>query len=336
MRGLGLGRQAWHTKAMADTAGVQLEAYDFPSHYADLPEGRIHYLDEGQGPVLLMLHGNPTWSFLYRHLVRGLRDRFRCIAVDHLGFGLSDKPATGDYTIPGHIRRMEQLVDALGLERVTPVVQDWGGPIGLTWAVEHRARVDRLVVMNTFAFNVRPADVTLSMLLAPLVLGVVRLPGVGEVLIRRLNIFVRRFVPGVIQDPARKTPGVMRGYLFPYPDYTSRAAILQFPREIPFTSRHPNWMLLANLEAKLRGWQLPALIVWGQRDPAFAPSITDRFAALLPNHRIVRIEHAGHFLQEEAPEAIIEAIGSFFEDRGVPAGGREPEAPRPPSARPEQ
>jgi pimeloyl-ACP methyl ester carboxylesterase len=291
---------------------VSLDRYDFAPRWVEVPEGHLHYVDEGSGPVLLMVHGNPTWSFLYRHLVHGLRDRFRCVAVDHLGFGLSDKPPGADFTLPAHVRRLGQLIAKLGLERVTPIVQDWGGPIGLSWAVAHRAQVERLVVMNTFAFPMRLRDAPLRMLAGSLAVGVFRAPGIGELLIQGANVFVRRLVPAGLRPHSRR-PGVLAGYRHPFPDWASRAAVLQLPREIPLTPLHRNWQRLRDLERELRGWDVPTLLVWGERDPVFPPRVAERFAALLPNHgEVVRLPDASHYLQEDAPEPIVAAIRRFF------------------------
>ncbi len=298
---------------MADTGGVELDRYDFASRYLELPEGRIHYLDEGAGPVLLMLHGNPTWSYLYRHMILGLRDQFRCVAPDYLGFGLSDKPADGDYTVAGHTRRLGQLIEALELAEVTPVMQDWGAAIGLGWAAAHKERTARLVVMNTFPLHMRIRYFGPKHMATILGLKLASLPGLGVVLLRHLNLFVHVVMRLAIHNRAAKTRAVMRGYRFPLPDSGSRRATLQFPREIPLSPRHPNRKLMAAIAEKIDGWEVPTLIVWGARDPAFSMRICEHFAELLPNHApIVRLPDASHYLQEDAPEAIVEAIRRFF------------------------
>ncbi len=299
---------------MADTGEVRLDRYDFDSKYLDLPEGRVHYLDEGAGPVLLLLHGNPTWSYLYRHMILGLRDRFRCVAPDYLGFGLSDKPADGDYTVAGHTRRLGQLIERLGLEQVSPVMQDWGGAIGLGWAVAHRDRVARLIVMNTFPLRLRLRYFGPRQVFTIAGLKFASLPGLGELLLRRLNLFVDLVMPMAIHNRAAKTREIMRGYRFPLPDYDSRAATLQFPREIPISGGHYNKPLMADIAEKIEGWEVRTLIVWGARDPAFSLRVADYYAGLLPNHApIVRIADAAHYLQEDAPEPIIAAIRGFFD-----------------------
>ncbi|MCB0219338.1 MAG: alpha/beta fold hydrolase, partial [Chrysiogenetes bacterium] len=203
---------------MADTGGIKLDNYDFDSHYVNLPEGRIHYIDVGSGPTLLMVHGNPTWSYLYRHMIHGLSDKFRCVAIDHLGFGLSDKPSDADYSVPAHARRLGEVIEVIGLEKLTPVVQDWGGPTGLHWAVNHKDRVERLVIMNTIGFVPRREDLDLSKIWALALLGSLKTPVLGEALIRGLHLFVRRGVPGAIYNRQSKTRERMKGYLLPHPD----------------------------------------------------------------------------------------------------------------------
>ncbi len=299
---------------MADTS-IKLPDYDFESRYVQLKDGRMHYVDEGTGPVLLLLHGNPTWSFLYRHLIHGLKDRFRCIAPDHLGFGLSDKPKGADYSVSAHVRRLGEFVEKLGAPKLTPVVQDWGGPIGLSWAVRHKEQIERLVVMNTIGFVPDRKYLKFSAATAGALslLALLHTPGAGEVLIQGLNAFVRFGVPGGIYNKDRKTREVLKGYLYPFPNWASRAGVLKFPREIPFGPAHPNRGLLADLEEGLRGWSVPALIVWGTKDPAFPRGLAKKFADLLPNHRgPVWIEDASHFLQEDRPEPIVHAVREFF------------------------
>ena len=298
---------------MADTGGVALDRYDFESHYVNLPEGRIHYVDEGSGPVLLMVHGNPTWSYLYRHMIHGLKDRFRCVAIDHLGFGLSDKPGGADYSVPAHSRRLGQVVDAIGLEKVTPVVQDWGGPITLNWAGRNKARVERLVIMNTIGFMPGSGDLDLSKVWALGILGSLKTPLLGELLIQRLHLFVRFGMAAAIYNKQSKTRARLAGYLYPHQDYASRAGILKFPREIPMSPFHPNVKFLREIGENLDGWDVRTQLIWGLKDPAFPVQLARRFEQLLPNHSpTVEIPNASHFLQEDTPEPIIAALRKFF------------------------
>ncbi|MFQ5457016.1 MAG: alpha/beta fold hydrolase [Myxococcota bacterium] len=292
------------------------EDYPFESRFGTVDGQRLHYVDEGGGEPILMLHGNPTWSYLYRHLILGLRDTFRCVAPDHLGFGYSDKPRRGDYSMRAHIMRLDSFVDRLGLEDITLVGQDWGGIIGLGWAVRHKARVKRLILLNTSGFappdrkiwrRVRPRPWGLLMLL-PL-----KIPILGELFVQGRNGFVRKLLPAGVHHKERLTPRVMEGYIDPYPTWGSRRAHLASVRQIPFTRRHPTWRLLQEIGAELDGWEVPAQMIWGMRDPIFVPWFLEEFERLLPNHApSARIADAGHFLQDDTPLPIIDTIRAFM------------------------
>ena len=274
------------------------ELYPFESHYADIGGVSVHYLDEGSGPPLLLLHGNPTWSFLYRDLITGLRDRYRCIAPDHPGFGLS-RPAPGyGFTPAEHAAVLEQLVEQLGLSDVTIMVQDWGGPIGFAVATRRPDRFTAFVIGNTWAWpKADPGTQLFSRLLGG---------PIGGYLIQQRNVFVEKVIPGNVK---RRTlaPEVMNAYRGPFPTPDSRRPIHVFPREIlhsrPF---------LAEIErglAKLR--DRPALLVWPTKDIAFREPERKRWEQLFPNHRTVILDGAGHYIQEDAPEEIVSAIRAW-------------------------
>lgn len=296
---------------------MAIAEYPFDSHFATIDGQRLHYLDEGSGEPILFLHGNPTWSYLYRHIVRELRTDYRCIAPDHLGFGFSDKPRLGDYSMRAHIMRLESLVKKLDLRDLTVVVQDWGGVIGLGWAVRNKDRVKRLVIMNTTGFT--PKDSRALWKVRPLPLGLLmlwplKIPVLGEVFVQGLNGFVNRMIPAGIVHKQRLTPQTMAGYRDPYPTWASRRAHLASVRQIPITRRHPTWRLLSEIGAELDGWRVPTQIVWGMKDPVFTPWFSEEFERRLPNHApTVRIEDASHFLQDDTPQPIVAAIRAHME-----------------------
>jgi haloalkane dehalogenase len=287
----------------ADRPGWLLEElYPFESRYADIGGASVHYLDEGAGPPLLLLHGNPTWSFLYRDLIRGLRDRYRCIAPDHPGFGLS-RPAPGyRFTPAEHAAVLEQLVEQLGLSDMTMMVQDWGGPIGFAVATRQPDRFSAFVIGNTWAWpKADPATQLFSRLLGG---------PIGAYLIERRNVFVEKIIPGNVKR-RKLAPEVMNAYRGPFPTRDSRRPMHVFPREIlgsrPF---------LADVErglAKLR--DRPALLVWPTKDVAFREPERKRWEQVFPNHRTVILQGAGHYIQEDAPEEIVSAIRAW-----APAG----------------
>jgi haloalkane dehalogenase len=279
----------------ARPAWLSDELYPFDSRYADVNGARVHYVDEGSGPPLLLLHGNPTWSFLYRELIKGLRDRFRCIAVDYPGFGLSRAPGGYGYTPAEHARVVEELILQLDLSGVTMMVQDWGGPIGFAAATRHPDRFARFVIGNTWAW---PKSDPGTQFFSRLMGG-----PVGGFLILQRNFFVERIVPAGVRR--KKLPeAVMDAYRGPFPTPESRRPLHVFPREI-LASRP----FLAEIERGLPALRdRPALIVWGTKDVAFREPERRRWEELFPDHRTVRLEGAGHYIQEDAAEEIVAAI----------------------------
>jgi haloalkane dehalogenase len=269
--------------------------YPFASRFAEAEGARVHYADEGEGPPLLLLHGNPTWSFLYRDVIRGLSDRFRCIAVDLPGFGLSQAPPGYGFTPAEHARVLERFVTRLDLTGVTMMVQDWGGPIGFSAASRHPDRFERFVIGNTWAWP--KADLGTQ--------AFSRLLGgpIGRRLIVQRNLFVERILPGGVR--LRRLPEeVMAAYRGPFPTPASRWPTAVFPREIlgsrPF---------LAEVERGLGALRdRPALLVWPTRDVAFREPERRRWEAIFPDHRTVLLRGAGHYIQEDAPDAIVAAI----------------------------
>ena len=274
--------------------------FPFESRFADVAGARIHYVDEGAGPALLMVHGNPTWSFLFRHMIALLRDRFRCIAPDLPGFGLSTAPAGYGFLPEEHARMVGGFVDALALPSFTPVVQDWGGPIGLFVAAQNPARVDRLVIGNTFFWPVngdRHFEMFSRAMGGP----------IGKFAIREFNAFVNLFIPaGIKIEPL--TAGIMEAYRRPLPTPERRMPSYIFQRAI-LKSRAFMERCAAALPA-LR--DKPALIVWGDKDIAFRAQERERFEAALPDHRTIPLPGAGHYIWEDAPIEIANALREWW------------------------
>lgn len=276
--------------------------FPFTSRYVDVAGCRVHYIDEGEGPVLLLLHGNPTWSFVYRHLVCALRDRFRCVALDYPGFGLSSAPPGYGYTPAEHAAIVDEFVAALNLTTFTPFCQDWGGPIGLAVATRHPDRIEALIIGNTFAW---PLGGEWHFEWFSRLFG----GPIGRVAIRRLNAFVNLLVPAGTRQ-RRLTRADMSHYRRPLATPATREATWVLPREI-LASR----ALLAEVEAGLNKLRhLPALIVWGARDFAFRPAERSRFEQLFPDHTRVDLPGAGHFIQEDAPEQIAQAVRTWWDE----------------------
>jgi pimeloyl-ACP methyl ester carboxylesterase len=284
-------------------------------------DGLIHYVDEGprDGRPVVLVHGAPTWGFLYRNFIGPLVSAgYRVIVPDHLGCGRSDKPADRDaYLIERHIRRLDALLESLDLHDATIAVQDWGGPIGLSWAVAHPERIAGLLIMNTNAHR-PPAVVKL-----PLPIRLFRMPVVGELLVKGLGVFQRMFLfRAGVAKPERLTPAVKRAYLAPHPTWTSRTGILQFPRQIPSGPTGPVADLDGYLEEALEQFRdRPVAIAWGMQDPAFKPFFIDRFVKTFPDARVARIDDASHFLQEDAHERVVPVLLDLL-------GAQQPEAVR--------
>jgi haloalkane dehalogenase len=281
--------------AAARPAWLDPGLYPFESHNADGRGARVHYVDEGSGPPLLLLHGNPTWSFLYREVVKGLRDRFRCIAIDLPGFGLSTAPPGYGFTPAEHAGVVEDLVVQLDLTEVTMMVQDWGGPIGFAAATRRPDRFAAFVIGNTWAWpKSDPGTQAFSRLLGG---------PIGRHLILQRNAFVERILPSGVRR--RTLPdAVMAAYRGPFPTPESRRPVAVLPREIlgsrPF---------LADVERRLPAVaDRPALLVWPTRDVAFRDRERRRWEQRFADHRTVLLEGAGHYIQEDAPDEIVAAI----------------------------
>jgi haloalkane dehalogenase len=278
-------RPAWISDAL----------YPFESHYAEIDGATVHYVDEGSDPPLLLLHGNPTWSFLYRDIIAGLRDRYRCIAPDHPGFGLSRASSGYGYTPAEHASVLEKLLLRLDLSEVTMMVQDWGGPIGFAAATRHPDRFAAFVIGNTWAWpKADPGTQLFSRLLGG---------PIGGYLILKRNFFVEKIVPGNVKRTSLSGE-VMDAYRGPFPTPESRRPVHVLPREIlasrPFLSEIEQGL------AKLS--ERPALLVWPTKDIAFGHPERKRWEQVFPNHRTVILEGAGHYIQEDAADEIVTAI----------------------------
>lgn len=284
------GRPAW----------VDPDEYPFEPHALDLDPGRVSYVDEGEGRPLVMLHGNPTWSFLYRKLIERLAGDYRCVAPDLLGFGLSEKPREFSYRVSDHVRVVASLVEALELEDVTLVVHDWGGPIGMDYAAERPDNVDSFVVTNTVMWP--PAEA-----LHVRALGAVAGSRVGRFVDRRYDAFVNWAMPAGFADRSRLTPEIHRHYRAPLADPDDREGSWMFAREL---LRATGW--LADLwERRSRVAGTPALLAWGLRDPVFRTNALRRWQALFPDARTLAFPDAGHFVHEERGEELAAAMREF-------------------------
>jgi cis-3-alkyl-4-acyloxetan-2-one decarboxylase len=280
--------------------------YPFDSRWFFVDGRRLHYLDEGPRDAqrtLLFVHGNPTWSFHWRRLIESLRGEYRCIALDHLGCGLSDLQPR-PLRLADHIVNLQKLVETLDLQRITLVAQDWGGAIGLGALLAERERFERIILFNTGAF--RPWFI-------PWRIRACRGPVLGRLMVQGANAFSRAALTMTLARKSGLEPAVRSGYLAPYNSWRRRAAVYQFVRDIPSNDRHPTWQTLEAIERKLPQMaDLPTLLVWGERDWCFNTRCLTRFVEEWPDADVVRLPDVGHWVVEDAPEEAEEAVRSFL------------------------
>lgn len=270
---------------------------------------RYHYLDEGQGETLLMVHGNPTWSFYWRDLISAWRGKYRIVVPDHIGCGLSDKPQDYPYTLAQHVANLRRLIAELDLQRVTLLAHDWGGAIGLGAAVADPERFARFVLFNTGAF--RSTRI-------PLRIAVCRTPLLGQLAVRGLNAFSRAALTMAMADPRRLSPAAKAGLLAPYDSWANRVAVHHFVLDIPLKPNHPSYATLAAIEqglSKLRN--KPVGLIWGMQDWCFTPHFLERFIEFFPEAEVHRLADAGHYVVEEAHEQIVPLVESFLQRHPV-------------------
>ena len=275
--------------------------YPFLSNFINLDMGRMHYIDEGSGETIVMCHGNPTWSFLYRHLIKGLSSYYRCVAMDYIGFGLSDKPPEWSYLPQEQAHNVESLIDRLGLKNITLVVQDWGGPIGLSYALRHPDNVKRLVILNTWLWSVkgvREFEFFSELMGGP----------IGRFLIKRFNFFAGPVMKYVTTDTAKLDQATHRHYLEPLANAAERKGSWVFPKHIIAAS---DWLDM--LWSQREGIQnIPTLLLWGMNDPSFKERELTRFESIFSNFETIRFDDVGHFVQEEKKEELVPFITEFM------------------------
>ena len=276
--------------------------YPFESRFCTLPDGaKMHYLDEGAGPVVLFVHGTPEWSFGWRELILLLRDRFRCVAIDHLGFGSSDKPVGADYSCRAHAGRLAAFVKSLDLRDICLVANDFGLSIGMSYVLDHPDNVRKVSFFNGWMWPLDkdphyagPARVMRSFL--------------GRWMYKRFNFPVRVVMPAAFGDRTRLTKAMHRHYKMALPDPASRQAAYTFALELLDAT---SWW--AGLWARCKALEnKPVLIFWGMKDSFVPPYELDKWVAALPEARVVRFADAGHFVQEEKPAEMADALAGFF------------------------
>ncbi|GAB4111049.1 MAG: haloalkane dehalogenase [Roseiflexaceae bacterium] len=286
---------------------IDTTAYPFAAHFAEIGEGRMHYVDVGVGDPLIFSHGTPTWSFEWRHLIRGLSAHYRCIAPDHLGFGLSDRPRGASYTPEAHAERFSRFVDQLNLPSYTLVVHDYGGPIAFPLALREQSKVKRLIITNTWmwSFADQPTRDAAMVQRGQIVQG-----RFGRWMYQRLNFSLRVLAPSAYGDRRNLTPAIHRQYLDRFPDAWSREVVL-WALAYGILGSSPFYHQLWQQREQLK--RMPCMILWGLRDSAFQPHMLQRWRELLPEAEVIELPEAGHWPHEEQPEQMIRAIRQFLQ-----------------------
>jgi len=283
------------------------QLYPFKSNHLKVGSWNMHYVDEGAGKPLLLLHGNPTWSFAFRRLISEFSKTNRVIAPDHIGFGLSDKPDGYDYCLETHVENLERMIDTLRLNDITLLMHDWGGAIGMGFAVRHPQRVKALVAMNSFAF---------SGIKLPLRLWPFRVPWLGRKLALDCNMFATGIISLALE---RRLPAdISNGYLLPYPTKESRQGILRFLEDLPVSPEDRSYEAVLEIEHGL--WMFrehPICLLWGMDDWLFDRRCLARWAAYYPHASVTKIPDAGRYITEDAPDKIVSALKGFFSSNGI-------------------
>jgi haloalkane dehalogenase len=251
-----------------------------------------HYIDEGQGDPILCLHGNPTWSFYFRNVVKHFHTNYRVIVPDHMGCGLSSRPQNYSYTLENHIRNVEKLVLHLDLKNISLVVHDWGGPIGLGFALRHKDRIRKLVILNTAAFLSKDIPKRIASLRV-----------FSDVLIRRANLFC---LAATVMCTVKKLPSeIKKAYLHPYSNYHQRVAIEAFVKDIPLNANDTSYETLSNIEKSLPSLNKPTLILW----------FFEQWKKVFPSARALSYEQAGHYVLEDETEKVLKEIETFLREK---------------------
>ncbi len=274
--------------------------YPFTSKYFEINKQKLHYIDEGKGYVILFVHGTPSWSFDYRNIMLNLRNKYRCVAIDHIGFGLSDKPENYDYSTQNHCKTLEQFILEKQLNNITLVVHDFGGPIGLSFAINYPKLVKKLVILNSWLWSSAkdPHFIKFSKIIkSPLL----------PFLYRYFN-FSARFVLPTTFGKNKLTKHILKQYTKPFANKTQRNGTVAFAKSLLNDQEwfQQLWEKRAAISDK------PTLFIWGMKDPVIIPEYLDKFERGFSNSKILKLETSGHFPQEEEPENVTGAIQNFL------------------------
>jgi len=279
---------------------LDLQEYPFTSHYLDISGHKLHYIDEGQGETILFVHGTPSWSFDFRNIIKNLRTRYRCIAIDHIGFGLSDKPGQYDYSTQNHSKTLEAFVLQKQFSHITLVVHDFGGPIGLNFAIRNPALIKKIVILNSWLWssNDDPDFIRFSRIIKNPLL---------PFLYRYLNFSPRYILPMSFGD--HKLPKrLIKQYIRPFGNINQRNGVLAFAKSLLNDQDwfEELWNKRQAISAK------PTLLIWGMKDIVIKPHHLTKFQNGFTNTKTVQLKTCGHFPQEEQPDIVAKSIGEFM------------------------
>jgi cis-3-alkyl-4-acyloxetan-2-one decarboxylase len=280
--------------------------YPFESRFLEVKGGRLHYVDEGprDAPVLLLLHGNPTWSFYFRNVIRAFSPTYRVIALDHMGCGLSDKPQRYPYRLEQHVENVTTLAESLGLTDIHLGLHDWGGAIGMGFAMLNPTRIVSFTLFNTAAFPSKDM---------PRSIGLCRVPVLGAALVRGFNAFLE----GSIAFCSTKglPPEIRNAYRAPYRSWADRVALHRFVQDIPTSPRHPSYPFLARIGERMQMFsRTPMMLIWGERDFVFHEGFLAQWRMRFPSARVHRVPDGGHFVIEDAMDRIVPWMRTFLEE----------------------
>jgi len=284
------------------------EMYPFQSNFLQIEGDNYHYVDEKpanfdeETPTIILVHGNPTWSFYYRNIIKDLSSKYRVIAADHMGCGLSDKPENYEYTLKNRISNLSTLIKFLDIKKYSMLVHDWGGAIGFGHAVDHVDEIDKMIILNTAAFTSKRIPFTINLLKGKTL---------GPILVKHLNAFC---YPATFMTTEKKlSKNVKDGYLFPYQTPKDRIAISEFVQDIPLDSTHPSYKTLLDIENKLPNLTQKKLILWGGKDFCFNDEFFSRWRKIYPSAQYVYYKNAGHYVIEDETEDTLKQINHFLE-----------------------
>jgi pimeloyl-ACP methyl ester carboxylesterase len=280
------------------------KTYNFRRRCLIIDHFRYHFVDEGDSntPPVLMLHGNPTWSFFFRRLIRSLKQNYRVIAPDHMGCGLSDKPQKYPYRLSNHMHNVERLMDHLDLKQITLICHDWGGAIGMGVAARRPDLFDRFVILNTAAWRSERL---------PKRIAVCRIPVLGPLAVRGFNGFALAATKMAVAKPLDAVSKM--GLIYPYNNWTNRIATLRFVQDIPMNPLHPSYTCLKETERLLYRLQdKPMKICWGMKDWCFDSVFLDQWRDRFPKASVSKYPNAGHYILEDAHEGVLQKITRFL------------------------